>query len=294
MNLAYAVGIPVRNEENTIIQTIESVLNQSVSPKEIHICVNGSSDNTYNLVQDMAKVEKSINLITSEPGKPNAWNKIVSESSENKIMFCDGDVLICNKAGENLSKRLEDKNLIIVGGSKKYFEPNTLKGKYLGFRKSEKITKINWISGSLYMVKIKELFDLAQNLKVEVMPKDIICEDSYLDLITQGYKEIIESAYNISRQVETFKDWNLSLQRSFVGKKQLKEKLPDLQYGNLSMKKLSQYYYRLNQFEGIFNKFSALSLHILGRCLRKYYEKIGKPDIGVVWPETKSTKRFYN
>ncbi|GAF85974.1 unnamed protein product, partial [marine sediment metagenome] len=122
MKLEYSVGIPVRNEEQTIVQTLNSILAQTIQPKEVHVCVNNSSDGTYRKVSDMALAEKKINLIASAPGKANAWNRIISECLENTVMFCDGDVVVNPEAAENmLNEFTENQGLVLIGGSNGYF-----------------------------------------------------------------------------------------------------------------------------------------------------------------------------
>jgi len=292
MKLEYAVGIPVRNEEHTIIQTIESVLMQTIAPQEILVCVNGSSDNTYSKVKDMALAERNINLITSNPGKPNAWNKIVIESLENNIMFCDGDVIINSEAAENmLAKFTEKPDLIIVGGYSQYSnqEDKTIFSRYC--TENTRLTKQEGISGRLYMTKIKELLDLANKDNIKMMPPNIINEDAFLGLVTKGYRETIDSAYNISSRVSTFHDWKTEFKRILAGQKQLKQTYPKyFRDSDYSMKKLQRYITRYNQITDWKKKIGVASLFIIKTALIAYYNFFDDLDYTPVWQETKSTK----
>jgi len=294
MNTNYSVGIPVRNEENTISQTLESLLKQTIKPQKIHVCVNGSSDNTYNIVSNLAKAESSINMITSEPGKPNAWNKIVKESLENNILFCDGDVIVNNTAAENLLKEL-DKNskLVLVGGSNAYFTSqfNSFFSKYFTENLKGKPIKQDWICGRLYITKINELSNIAKKYNTQLIPKEIINEDGYLDLITTGHNSIIENAFSLSMQVSTFSDWKVEFKRILAGQKQLKTLFPEYTADfDLSKRRLKNYIKRFKSIKSYRNKLGVTSLFLLRQILNSYYTITKRLDYNQVWIETKSTK----
>jgi glycosyltransferase involved in cell wall biosynthesis len=294
MVTTYSVGVPVRNEENTIIQTLTSILQQTTPPREIHVCVNGSTDNTYKKVQDFSIAEKNINLITSEPGKANAWNKIVTDSIDNLIMFCDGDVIINDVAAQNMKKKFsETPELVLVGGANAYFSSseNTLFSKYFTENLAGRPIKQDWVCGRLYMAKIKELYNLANKLNVELMPPDIINEDGFLEMITSGYREIIDSSYNLSMQVATFQDWKLGFKRILAGQKQLKKRYPHL-YGDsdFSLKRLKNYVKRFNEIDDLGKRIGVTSLFLLRTSMNVYYKFFDGLDYNTVWSETKSTK----
>lgn len=293
----YSVGVPVRNEENTIITTLESVLNQTTQPREVHVCVNGSTDNTYKIVEDMAKSQKNINLTTSNPGKANAWNKIVSQNKDDLIMFCDGDVILNEEAAKNLKETLEkNQELVLVGGVNAYIsaKKDTLFSKYFTENIDGKPIKQDWVCGTLYMTKINELQNLANKLNIELMPPDIINDDGFLEMITQGYREIIDSSYNISMKVSTFKDWQIGFKRILAGQKQLKERYPHL-YGDsdFSMKRLKNYAQRFNEIDGIGKKIGVTSLFALRTALNVYYKLSNNLEYNPVWKETKTTKQKF-
>jgi len=295
MALEYAVGIPVRNEEKTIIQTLTSVLGQTIQPRVIHVCVNGSTDSTTKRVLDMAAVEKNINLIESAPGKANAWNRIVSECLENVVMFCDGDVVVNPEAAENMGNKLrENERLVLVGGSNGYFtgDEATFFSRFCTEDLGGRPIKQDWVCGRLYMAKIKELHELARRLEIELMPPDIINEDGFLEMLTTGYREIIASAYNLSTQVSTFHDWKIGLKRVLAGQKQLKQRYPHL-YGDSdsSMKRLKNYFNRFWEIEGFGKKIGVTSLFVLRTALNVYYKTFGGLDYSPIWKETESTKR---
>jgi glycosyltransferase involved in cell wall biosynthesis len=301
MEVTYSAGVPVRNEEKTIVQTLESILAQSVLPQKIIVCVNGSSDKTYEKVSDMASAENKINLITSAPGKANAWNRIVSESSENLVMFCDGDVVLNPEAAENMfNKFTENPKLAIVGGSNAYFTSGatTMFSRFFTENLEGKPVKQDWVCGRLYMAKLDELFNLAGKLKIDLMPQDIINEDGLLEMLTTGYREIIDSSYNLSMQVSTFNDWLVGFKRVLAGQKQLKKRYPEY-YGDsdFSIKRLRNYVTRFNEISDWRKKAGVTSLFLLRTALNIYYKFSDNLDYNAVWKETGSTKvqiRDYN
>jgi len=294
MKTEYSVGIPVRNEEKTIVQTVTSILAQTIQPTKIHVCVNGSTDGTYNNVLDMASVEKKINLIESNPGKANAWNRIVSGCLENTVMFCDGDVVVNPEAAEKMfDKFRKNEKLVLVGGSNAYFtcKDTTVFSRFFTENLKGKPIKQDWVCGRLYMTKIKELYDLAAKLEIELMPPDILNEDGFLEMLTTGYREIIDSAYNLSIQVPTFHDWQIGFKRVLAGQKQLKKRYPRL-YGDsdFSIKRLRNYIKRFNEIDGWGKKTGVTSLFLLRTALNIYYKFFDSLDYNPVWKETQSTK----
>ena len=55
MSLSYAVIIPAYNAERTIDETLRSVLNQTVSPAEIVVVDDGSTDETVSIAESFGK-----------------------------------------------------------------------------------------------------------------------------------------------------------------------------------------------------------------------------------------------
>lgn len=88
MNIS--VVIPLYNKEKTIIRALESILKQSVLPKEIIIVDDGSTDNSLHLVSDfnhhLIKVVEQKNS-----GVSSARNKGVEVSSFEWVAFLDAD-----------------------------------------------------------------------------------------------------------------------------------------------------------------------------------------------------------
>jgi glycosyltransferase involved in cell wall biosynthesis len=296
MNLDYSVGIPVRNEEKSIPYTLESILNQTITPKEILVCVNGSSDKTQKIVEEYSRQNNLIKLLNSNPGKPCAWNKITSQVLYNQVMFCDGDVIINKEAGEKLLENLEkNKEIILVGGSNKYSntEENFFKRYFL--ENKNKIITPRGICGRLYMVKLREMQKEARELGIELIPERIINEDALLGTIAMSKKIIIKEAYATCHSIDSFSEWIKEYKRILAGNFQLKEILPEEFYKEYSNTKKSTKVYleRFNQIEGLGKKIGVTTLFGLRKILKNYYTFFGELDYKTTWEETISTKKDF-
>lgn len=98
------IGIPVRNEEETIDEFMRSLqvaiksMDKDIAI-EIIVCLNGSSDNSEqivdNLIKELATSKIELQKIYSAEGKINAQNAIVqARKFSGFICFFDADVLL--------------------------------------------------------------------------------------------------------------------------------------------------------------------------------------------------------
>jgi glycosyltransferase involved in cell wall biosynthesis len=294
MQTPYSVGLPVRNEENNIVQCIESLLDQSISPRAIHVCVNGSSDKTYQLVSDMAKVETSIDVLTSEPGKAKAWNEIVANSDDAYMLFTDGDVVINQDAARHLLNKLNsDNRLAIVGGAKAYYsnDSTTFFSRYFTENISGNSIAVPLLCGSLYLAHLPSLKLLAIKKNVQLIPDDIINEDQFLGLLASDYKKNIVDAYATSMQISTFQDWFVATKRHISGTHKLKKDYPQIfTESSFSVHYRDNYLERFKNIPSFSNKLGLFSLFCLRQALSYYYPLANKLDFNCIWEETSSTK----
>ena len=86
---------PVYNCEDTIGETIESVLNQTLSDFEMLIVDDISNDKTIDIIKKYQKQDKRIKLfiLKEKGGAASARNKALKEASGQYIAFLDGDDL---------------------------------------------------------------------------------------------------------------------------------------------------------------------------------------------------------
>lgn len=86
-----SVIIPTWNREKTLKRAIESALNQTLSPIEILVCDDGSTDNTYKIVESLnnAKVKWFAGKHTGLPAVPR--NRGIKNARGEWLAFLDSD-----------------------------------------------------------------------------------------------------------------------------------------------------------------------------------------------------------
>ncbi len=123
MNYTITIGIPAHNEQKNIKRLILSLLSQ-ITPDcqivNILIASDASSDNTNNIVQSLAKINKKIKLLSSEQriGKANRINEIFRYSKTDFVVVFDADINIkSNKTVYNLIKpMILNKDIMLTSG----------------------------------------------------------------------------------------------------------------------------------------------------------------------------------
>ncbi len=96
-----SIIIPIYNVEGYISECIDSVLAQVISPYEIILIDDGSTDHTYDICKLYEKKYDNINLIYQEnQGVAAARNRGIEEANGDWILFIDSDDII----NENLLK----------------------------------------------------------------------------------------------------------------------------------------------------------------------------------------------
>jgi len=112
------IGIPTYNEEKVIEKTIYSVLIQISSDDEVIVVASGCTDNTVPLVQNIAREDKRVRLITEDErkGKASALNLIIQNARSDIIVQTDGDVILEQNAVSQLVKHFENPKIGGVSG----------------------------------------------------------------------------------------------------------------------------------------------------------------------------------
>ena len=87
-----SVIIPAYNAEDTINAALESVLSQSLSPNEVILVDDGSTDRTAAIIKKYARNDKRIKYIYQKNAGPSAArNRAIDLSKGDYIAFCDAD-----------------------------------------------------------------------------------------------------------------------------------------------------------------------------------------------------------
>lgn len=110
-----SIILPVYNGENTITDTINSVLNQSYKKFQLIIINDGSKDNTDNICKEFE--DNRINYFYIENnGVSNARNFALKKAKGKYIMFIDSDDLYSYDYIEKMVKTIENGYELICSG----------------------------------------------------------------------------------------------------------------------------------------------------------------------------------
>lgn len=114
---AITIGIPVKNEESTIIATLHAIKQavKHLDPKvkyETIVCLNGTTDNTKKIIlaKENTKLckELKLSIIKSQPGKLIAEQKIATSRKLNGyLLFCDADIILDKNAIKELYTKMQ-------------------------------------------------------------------------------------------------------------------------------------------------------------------------------------------
>lgn len=126
--VSVSVIIPVYNVEKYLQRCLDSVFNQTFSDLEI-ICVNdGSPDNSLEILQENAKKDKRIKVISqSNQGLSQARNNGMLHASGKYLCFLDSDDFLSDNFVECLYKKAEEENADVVMTNVRYVSPKKTK-----------------------------------------------------------------------------------------------------------------------------------------------------------------------
>lgn len=166
----------VKNGENTIRHTIDSVINQIMTNWEFIIVDDGSTDNTLKIIQMYADGDSRIKVISTEGiGRGFALNLAIKHSSAKFITNLDADdVIHPNKLGIQYNFMTKNKNFFLIStnsviiysnDSPKWREINANNTNVI--RLNEKNLKKNQINHSSVMYKKEDIINIGgyQNIR---------------------------------------------------------------------------------------------------------------------------------
>lgn len=284
---ALSVCIPARNEANTIASTVNSALNQNFSGElEVLVCANICTDNTENIVETLAERHKNVRLLRSEPGKPNAWNKLVDEASYDTLVFLDGDIIV-KQGSFNAFQEVYNSNPEIYGvssGGIKVLEDFNIISR--AFNYPIDVPPGDGFNGRLNTIKREDFIRLMNDKGYYEMPQDLINEDRWVSLILEereNYRVIRKFWVGTNKAKAYFKpakiqDFLVEQIRLKQGAYQLQFDHPDLHYRAIEsscfIKKFPGWFARWKQIENPVEKivvpFSFLTRRMMYNLLDSY------------------------
>ena len=130
-NSTISIIIPVYNVENYVGETLLSVKNQTSSPDEVIIINDGSTDNSYNIINKFADLKGFKILQTENQGLGLTRNYGISLSKSDYIYFLDADDIIDNNFIYEMRKSINQYNKpdIILFSGKTFSNQNEIKKK---------------------------------------------------------------------------------------------------------------------------------------------------------------------
>lgn len=168
-----SVCIPARNEANNIVKTIDSLLKQTHPPFEILVLDDQSTDETYQLVEAIAKVNPSVKLFKGME-KPSDWlgknwacHQLSEKANGTILIFQDADVWMSGQAIERIATQFDTYDAVTVWPHQilgSFFERLVLPGVYYAlltlFPAAYLNQKPKWLPASIYP-RFKHLFAAA-------------------------------------------------------------------------------------------------------------------------------------
>lgn len=111
-----SVVVAVRNEARHVRECIESLINQDYEDYEIIVVDGMSDDGTYEILKEMQK-KYGFKLLRNERRNAAAGRNIGIEEAKGEIIaFIDGDAVASRDWLSNISKKMESKDIVGVGG----------------------------------------------------------------------------------------------------------------------------------------------------------------------------------
>lgn len=112
-----SIIIPLYNKEKYIINTLNSIKNQTYKNYEIIIIDDGSTDNSIKIINNYSKINPNINfkiIRQSNNGVSSARNKGIKNAIGEYIFFIDGDDIIDKNCLKKLVENIQKNNVDMV------------------------------------------------------------------------------------------------------------------------------------------------------------------------------------
>lgn len=216
MNYKLSVLIPCYNDESTIIEVLNSVINQKKIPEQIVIIDDCSTDNTvslvnkfildnYNINIEFFQNEKNLGLFLSlKSNIDKLKNDIVFLGSANDLVYYDFfyDALNCFNSNDNIK--------LFFGGFEAKLEDKVLYKKFLNnYSKISIIKPKNYLKDVLLSNEIGISFSPSTIYHKETLIKNFFIENlhSYHDTFTNN---LIGLKYETCYSPKIYSSWQYS------------------------------------------------------------------------------------
>ena len=118
MTINISIIIPVYNAENTILQCLNSLANQSINQKYYEvICIDdGSLDNSFAILTAYNNIKNLITITQPNNGPARARNKGAVKARGNILLFTDSDCILDYYWIHEMTKPFEESDVVGVQG----------------------------------------------------------------------------------------------------------------------------------------------------------------------------------
>jgi len=212
--ITVSVGIPAYNEEKTISQLLQSVLEQPTDGfvlKEIVVNASGCTDDTNTKVQAVMRVNSRIKLIsgTEREGKAAALNSILRNVKGNVVTLIDADVVLEKQAISTLVKPFlsSDKVGICSGNTMPVKNENGFFQFASLFIRSLHHEMCSYLASRGFIPKVNGSFYAIRQNIMDAFPSNVVSDDEYASWRAQklGYHIVyVPEAMVYTRDPNTF------------------------------------------------------------------------------------------
>ena len=136
-----SVVIPVYNTEKYVREAVESIMNQTLRELEIIIINDGSTDNSLQVVEELAAADSRIQVYSqTNQGLSMARNAGITHAHGRYIYFMDSDDLLEKDAMELCYNKCEEKELdFVFFDAQSFFEENIRNAPVLNYQRTDKL-----------------------------------------------------------------------------------------------------------------------------------------------------------
>lgn len=109
-----SVIMPAFNSERYIVESIESILNQTYRNIELLITDDGSEDNTISIIKSYAQKDSRVKafFLNGNTGAGSARNNSIKHAKGRYIAFCDSDDVWLPEKLEKQIRFMQEKNAV--------------------------------------------------------------------------------------------------------------------------------------------------------------------------------------
>lgn len=206
-----SIVMGVYNAEDTIIESIESVLKQTYDNWELIMCDDGSHDNTVNIINSYIEKDKRIKLLKNKENKGLAYslNRCIEVSKGEFIARHDADdICVLNRFEKQIEYfNKQDKDIVIIGSAVEYFDSEEVWGKHYikEFPNKLDVFKASMFSHPTILVR-KEVLNEVGNYTVSDITYRTEDYDLFAKIYSKGYRgaNIQEVLFRVRRDKDAY------------------------------------------------------------------------------------------